>query len=142
MAMSEYWINSTGVKFVGEAGIVPAADNMSPNVVSYEDWQNLSVELTARVMPSELANADIQVIPLAATLVANGAEPEAWAYEMLFSVESDVVGVTLDSVVVTETGATVNLNFPAGVVDGDSAIVTCQTGGRSAKLVVVVESYA
>lgn len=140
--MSEYWINSTGVKFVGEAGIVPAADNMSPNVVSYEDWQNLSVELTASVMPSELANAGVQVVPLTAALVANGVAPEAWAYGMSFSVESGVAGVTLDSVVATETGATVNLNFPAGVVDGDSAIVTCQTGGRSVRLVVAVESYA
>jgi translation initiation factor IF-2 len=98
--------------------------------------------LAASIMPSELANVDEQIVPLTATLVAGADSPEEWAYDMLFSVSSEVEGVVIDSVVATETGATANLIFPAGVVEGDSATVTCQTGGRVASLVVAVESYA
>lgn len=137
--MVGYWINSKGKKFIGDAGIVPSADNKNPNVVSYEEWHALEMAVTTVDTASELNNGDIQELALVAEMSASGAPINEWGYDVVFSVLG-INGAEIIDVVQNGLGATATLVLPAGIVEGDEAVVTVMSGGRKGTLTVTVEA--
>jgi hypothetical protein len=136
--MSGYWINSKGKKFIGDSGIVPAADAENPNVVSYEEWNKLAIEIVASGSPSESLNDSPQVVPFTATMTSPEGLQE-WTYDMAASV-AGIDGVEVLNVVKGEAGISADLQFPVDIIEGQVVTLTCMSGGRVATLEIAVEA--
>jgi len=136
--MSEQWVNSKGVKFVGQTSAVPAPDFKAPTVIDYDELKTVEIVFANITPPTETANAAPQTVAISAHVKSASEDPlTRWDHEILFTVSNNSMCQLENSIAAPHSGST-SVVFPAGIKAGQVEVVKAISGGVSGTLKITV----